>query len=248
MRSRIAIVLLASLATFAARPTAAQQFNSDSYLSKPVGMATLILTWGERNSMLMNTFSLLPRWEFTVAGYLYDDDRNPGTDDGYSTSLYAKYMFFENHAKTGGFAMKFGTGLDPGYLDAENRLNDAFRSWWTNAPATIPFLDNQLSLDLMPGASVTTSFGPENEVVWAFTYASRLAWYPTKPTWSLVGEVVGAEGKGTSPAEYRVGFRWEPNLHAVFAVTYDHEFTGPNGAGVEVGMMLFTPPFFPAPK
>ena len=97
----------------------------------------------------------------------------------------------------------------------------------------------------MPGASVTTDFGPENTTAWVFTYATRLAWYPTTPTWSIVGEVVGAEGEGTAPPEYRVGFRWEPNPHAVFALTYDEEFEGRDGgAGWEIGMMLFSPPFF----
>src|SRR5690349_24494758 len=85
-----------------------QQFNSDSWLSKAHGTITLIPTFGERNSMLMNTYSLFPRWEFTIAAYLYNDDGDLKTDDGYSASLYAKYMFYENKAKTGGAAVKFG--------------------------------------------------------------------------------------------------------------------------------------------
>src|SRR5262245_49400592 len=60
----------------------AQQFNSDSWLSKAHGTITLIPTIGERNSMLMNTYSLFPRWEFTIAAYLYNDDGDPRTDDG----------------------------------------------------------------------------------------------------------------------------------------------------------------------
>ena len=244
--SMMAILLCAS--GLAAGRARAQQFNSDSYLSKPVGVCTIILTHGERNSMLMNTFSLLPRWEFTASAYLYNDDDNLSTDDGYSTSLYAKYMFYENKEKTGGFAAKAGTGLDPGYLDASNRLNDAFRTYWMNAPLTLPFLENALSLDLMPGASVTRDIGPNETTGGAFTYATRLAWYPRGPLWSLVGEVVGAEGKGTAPAEYRVGLRWEPDPHAVFAFTYDHEFNGDNGAGFELGMMVFSPPFFSVGK
>ena len=244
-RFRTVTALVLILSSTAARSALAQQFNSDNYLSKPHGVATIIATYGERNTMIMNTFSLLPNWEFTISAYLFNDDRNPATDDGYSTSLYAKYMVYENQAKTGGFAVKFGTGLDPGYLDAENRLNDAFRTFWTNAPVTVPFFDNALSLDIMPGASVSTDFGPEDEVVWAVTYATRLAWCPTSPTWSLVGEIVGAEGDGTAPPEYRVGFRLEPTQHAVFALTYDQELEGgDNGAGWELGMMLFTSPFF----
>jgi hypothetical protein len=151
MRKDLIVLLLACGLAASAKPAGAQQFNSDNYLSKPVGVATLILTEGQRNSMIMNTFSLVPRWEFTVAAYLYDEDRDSNTDDGYSTSLYAKYMFYENAAKTGGFAMKAGTGQDPGYLDVENRLNDAFRTFWTNVPITLPFDGGKLSWDIMPG-------------------------------------------------------------------------------------------------
>ena len=80
----------------------AQQFNSDSWLSKPHGVMTIIPTFGERSSMLMNTFSLLPRWEFTMAAYLYNADKDNTTDDGYSTSFYAKYMIYENRLQNGG--------------------------------------------------------------------------------------------------------------------------------------------------
>ena len=112
-RLKLTAMLSLCLAAFAGGRAEAQQFNSDSYLSKPHGMATIILTYGERNSMFMNTFSLLPRWEFTAAAYVFNDDRNPSTDDGYSTSLYAKYMFYENEAKTGGFAVKVGNRTRP---------------------------------------------------------------------------------------------------------------------------------------
>jgi hypothetical protein len=126
-------------------PLYSQQFNSDSWISKQHGTVTVIATYGERNSMLMNTFSLLPGWELTLAAYIYNDDDDPTTDDGYSTSLYAKYMFYENESKTGGFAVKLGTGIDPGYLDGSDRVNDAFQTFWTNAPITIPFFNNMLS-------------------------------------------------------------------------------------------------------
>jgi hypothetical protein len=222
----------------------AQQFNSDNYLSKPHGVATIILTYGERNSMIMNTFSLFPRWEFTVALYIYNNDNDPTTDDGYSNSLYFKYMIYENEAKTGGWAVKAGTGLDPGYLDGQDRVKDAFQTYWMNSPITLAFFDNTLSWDIMPGASVTKNYGSENETVWAFTYATRLAWYPFSPELSIVGEVMGSEGKLNVPAEYRTGLRWEPSQYSVFAITYDHQFKGgTEGAGWEFGVMLFTPPF-----
>ena len=224
-------------------PVQGQQYNSDNYLSKPHGMATIILTYGQRNSMIMNTFSLFPRWEFTAAAYIYNNDDDPKTDDGHSTSLYAKYMIYENEAKTGGVAVKAGTGLDPGYLDGDDRVNDAFQTFWTNVPITFAFFDNKLSWDIMPGASMTQHYGDEDKTAWAFTYSTRLAWYPFNPELSIVGEIYSSEGELDVPVEYRAGLRWEPNQYAVFALTYDDEFKGSNGAGWEFGIMLFSPPF-----
>jgi hypothetical protein len=228
-----------------ASPARAQQFNSDNYLSKPHGVQTTILTVGERNNMLMTTFSLLPRWEFTLAAYLFDVDDDPKTADGYSTSLYAKYMIYENAAKTGGVAVKAGTGLEPGYINNSSGvpLKDAFRTYWMNAPATLPLFDNKLSWDLMPGASITQEYGEGEAVVGAFTYATRMAWYPVHPEWALVGEVYGSAGVTEAIPEYRVGLRWEPNQHVVLALSYDDEFDGDNGGGVELGLMLFSHPY-----
>ena len=146
-----------TIIVFAGNNSLGQQFSSDSYISKPHGMATMILTTGQRNTMMMNTFSLFPRWEFTAAAYIYRSDKDPLTDDGYSLSAYAKYMFYENEAKTGGFAAKAGKGLDPGYLDGEQKVKDASETYWMNAPATIPFFNNKLSWDIMPGVSMTES-------------------------------------------------------------------------------------------
>lgn len=39
----------------------------------------------------------------------------------------------------------------------------------------------------MPGASVTHDYGEERTHEWVFTYATRLAWHQTSPTWSIVG-------------------------------------------------------------
>ena len=242
----VRVVLLLGLAVLTVVSSQAQQFNSDSYLSKPAGTITTILTAGQRNEMMMLTFSLLPRWEFTTSIFIYNSDSDVKTAEGYSSSLYAKYMFYENKAKTGGFAVKFGTGLEPGYLDTSNSLHEAFRTFWANAPATIPFFDNKLSWDVMPGFSVTRKLNDESNagVTWAFTGATRLAWYPFSPKWSAVGEILGAAGQGTSPPEYRVGPRWEPNQYIVIALTYDNEIGGNNGAKFEIGAMLFSPPFF----
>jgi len=224
-------------------PAAGQQFNSDNYLSKPAGVVTMIATLGQRNEIFMLTFSLLPRWEFTTAAYIVNEDDDPNTDDGYSTTLYAKYMLYENAAKTGGAAVKFGTGLDPGYL-TEVGVEDAFRSFWTNLPITFPFLQNRLAVDFMPGLTFSREYGTEGDNAWGYTYSIRAAWYPESPKWAFVGEVFGAEGELTSIPEFKIGPRWEPDQYTTFALTYGQEFNGHNGARFEVGMMLFTPPFF----
>jgi hypothetical protein len=223
--------------------TVAQQYNSDSWLSKPHGMVTIIPTAGQRNTMLMTTYSLFPKWEFTIAGYMYNNDGDPLTADGYSASLYAKYMFYQNKKETGGAAVKAGTGMKPGTIDGEDRSKDAFKSYWVNFPCTVPLFNNKLSWDLMPGTTYNTSYGKERIKAWGFTYSTRVAWYPFDPRWSAVGEVFGTGGDAYSQPEYKIGIRWEPSQYAVFAVTYGQEFNGNNGAGFEFGIMLFSPPF-----
>jgi hypothetical protein len=219
-----------------------QQFNSDNYLSKPHGMATIILTAGQRNNMIMGTFSLFPKWEFTAADYIFNTDNDRSTDNGYSTSYYFKYMFYENAAKTGGFAFKGGTGLDPGLLVDNVGLQDAFKTYWINAPITLPFFNNKLSLDLMPGGSYTSEYGVEKDPALAFTYSVRLAWSPSNPKFALVGEVFGSAGEAYSTPEFKGGLRWEPSQHACFALTYGQDKNN-NGSGLEFGIMLFSPPF-----
>lgn len=220
-----------------------QQFSSDNYLSKPHGMATIILTTGQRNTMYMNTFSLFPRWEFTAAVYVYRNDHDRLTDDGYSLSAYAKYMIYENKEKTGGFAVKAGTGLDPGYIDGDNKVREASETVWMNAPITFPFFENKLSWDLMPGVSRTDDYGDTKKTAWAFTYATRLAWYPFDPKLALVSEVFGTKGQVSSVPEFRTGVRWEPSQYANFALTYGNKTDYSPGAGWEIGIMLFTPRF-----
>lgn len=232
------LVLLISLSVNA------QQYNSDSWVSKPHGTITLIPTVGERNTMLMSTFSLFPKWEFTYAVYVYNDDGDPLTDDGYSTSVYAKYMFLENKEKTGGGSVKFGTGMFPGTIKGNDKLSDAFNTYWVNFPFTIPMFKNKLSWDIMPGVSVTRKYQQEEETnALGYTYSTRLAWYPLEPTWAIVGEVFGTEGQVTALPEYKIGFRWEPNQYFTWALTYGEEFAGTEGAGIELGLMIFSPQF-----
>lgn len=247
MSTRLVRRLICMAAVLAASLTGsragAQQFNSDNYLSKPAGVATVIVTFGQRNDIFMTTFSLIPRWEFTAAAYIVNEDDDPTTDDGYSTSYYFKYMIHENKAKTGGLAVKAGTGLDPGYL-ASTGVEDAFRTFWMNMPVTLAFFQNRVSWDLMPGVSFSKETATAEEAQWSFTYSTRVAWYPFSPKLAIVGEVFGGAGELVTIPEFKAGLRWEPNQYTTFAGTYGQEFEGTLGAGFEVGMMLFTPPFF----
>ena len=236
-----AALVLAGILT--GSPVLAQQFNSDSYISKPHGTVTTILTTGEHTTMFMMTFSLFRNWELTAAGYFFNTDADKKTAEGTQLSFYAKYMFYENEAKTGGFAVKGGEGMKPSYLLDGVGYQTSSVTWWMNAPATIPFFDNKLSWDLMPGFSVTRNAGGTENDKWAFTYSTRLAWYPTSPKWALVGEAFGAAGEAKLDPEYKVGLRWEPNAYANIAVTYGAKFNGDKGAGWEIGAMLFSPPF-----
>jgi predicted outer membrane repeat protein len=222
----------------------AQQFNSDSWISKPHGTATVIVTAGQRTTMMMTTLSLLPRWEFTVATYVYNQDQDRLTSDGYSTSAYAKLMFWQNEAKTGGGAIKAGVGMKPSYTLEGVAYRTGSQTFWTNAPITLPFFSDRLSWDLMPGASATLNYPRDGEVAWAFTYSSRLAWYPFSPKLALVGEIFGAAGQAVVTPDYRAGIRWEPDVHTNIALTYAGKFDGDQGSGLEIGIMLFSPPFF----
>jgi hypothetical protein len=237
------VAALLSVCALASSPAGAQQFNSDSYISKPHGMVTSILTTGEHTTMYMMTFSLFPNWEFTAAGYIYNTDKDKRTGEGTQGSFYAKYMFYENKEKTGGFAVKGGLGMKPSYILDGEGYKTSSQTLWMNAPATIPFFDNKLSWDIMPGWSATLNSEGSGNAAWAFTYSTRLAWYPTSPKWSAVGEVFGATGEAKLDPEYRVGWRWEPNAHVNIALSYGAKFNGSTGAGWEIGVMLFSPPF-----
>jgi hypothetical protein len=222
----------------------AQQFNSDSWISKRHGTATVIVSAGQRTTMMMTTLSLLPRWEFTVAAYIYNRDADRLTSEGHSTSAYAKFMFWQNDAETGGGAVKAGVGMNPSYILESVVYKTGSQTFWTNAPITLPFFDNRLSWEIMPGASATLNYPRDGRVAWAFTYSSRLAWYPFSPELSLVGEVFGSAGQAVVSPDYRVGIRWEPDVHTNIALTYAGKFDGDQGSGIELGIMLFSPPFF----
>lgn len=89
-----------------------------------------------------------------------------------------------------------------------------------------------------------TILGSWTVKTWAFTCSSRLAWYPFSPKLALVGEAFGAAGQATVSPDYKAGLRWEPDVRTNIALTYGGKFDGGQGSGVEIGLMLFSPPFF----
>ena len=196
---------------------------------------------GHRGHTLIDVVTLFPRFEFNVGATLYREDRSTDTTDHFSTTLYLKYMFFENAAKNGGFAVMAGTGVQPGYLQAGTVTED-FKTYWAAFPVTFPFLDGALSWDLLPGASVTLDQGPSRTEAWGFTYSSRLAVYKVIPQSAIVGEIFGTEGDAYSKPQYKVGVRWE-SKYVVAALTYGGALDGSRGAGIELGVMILSPPF-----
>ena len=220
----------------------AQQFNSDNYLTMPHGTGTFVLTTGERNSGMVSSFALIKNFEFFAQAFLFRDGRVDDYSQHFTTTVYAKYMFWVNEANTGGAAVFLGFGKSPGFYAQDGYL-PLHKNYWTALPVTIPFFNNTISWDIMPGALVDLDYGNNKETAWGFTYSTRVAVYKVIPKTAIVGEVFGTEGQAYSKPEYKVGLRWEPNSFIVPAISYGACFDGSPGAGFEIGVVIFSPPF-----
>jgi len=157
MGKRILLAATALLA-LAARPAFGQQFNSDNYWTAPHGTQTTVATAGENYSLLLLVAALYPNWEVNLGATLYRADPQTNTPRYFSTTAYVKYMAYENEAKNGGWGIMAGTGVNPGHLEAGALTND-LKSYWATVPVTIPFLDGDVSWDLMPGISLNKEHG-----------------------------------------------------------------------------------------
>jgi len=219
----------------------AQQFNSDNYWTAPHGSATIVATAGQHYSALITVFALFPAWEFNAGATLFTEDEQTNTLNHFSPTFFVKHTLYENQAKTGGWSATLGTGVSPSYLQA-GTITDPFKSYWFNVAATFPFFDNTLSLDLLPGTLVNMNYGSSSETAWGFTYSSRLAIYKVIPKSAIVGEIFGTEGEASSKPQYRAGVRWESS-NVVAALSYGAAVDGTQGAGVELGVIIVTPPF-----
>ncbi len=238
IKSYMAIILC----VFSVITLRSQQFNSDNYLTMPHGTGTFVLTTGERNSGMVSSFALIENFEFFVQAFLFRDGRVDDYSQHFTTTVYAKYMFWVNKANTGGAAVFLGMGDSPGSYNQDG-YSPLHKNYWTALPVTIPFFNNTISWDIMPGAMVDLDYGNNKETAWGFTYSTRVAVYKVIPKTAIVGEVFGTEGKAYSKPEYKVGLRWEPNSFIVPAISYGGSFDGSLGAGFEIGVVIFSPQF-----
>ena len=228
----------------------AQQFNSDNYLAMPHGTVSTTITAGLRNSGLIASIALVPKFEFFAQATLFKEDTSLEIPSNFTTTIYAKYMFWENQTKNGGGGVFLGFGRAPGYW-SKTQFVELHRNLWSAVALTFPLFNNAISLDLMPG--LVYDFSSEEGVPngWGFTYSTRVAAYGIIPKSAVVGEIYGTEGSLFSPMEYKVGIRWEPNGTIIPAITYGNTFSGEGrGARLEIGVTIFSPQFFkkPLPK
>ncbi|MEQ8303108.1 MAG: hypothetical protein RIB47_06930 [Cyclobacteriaceae bacterium] len=224
----------------------AQQFNSDNYLTMSHGTTTITMTAGERNSGTILSFALIPKWEFFAQAFLFWENEEELVPQHFNVQVYAKYMFWVNKKKSGGGAVFLGVGKSPGYWQQTEFLKTQ-RSVWTAVPITIPFFNNTISWDIMPGALFDWENGENGDSAWGFTYSTRMAVYKIIPQCAIVGELYGTEGSAYSTPEYKVGIRWEPNSTIVPAITYGGTFNGTPGARLEIGVTIFSPTFLKKP-
>jgi hypothetical protein len=237
----IFIAVLLNLVT--ANSLRAQQWNTDNYITMPYGVGTFCITVGERNALILPSFSLAPKWEFFIGASLLWEDKDREADDHFQTIIYAKRMLYESKNKTGGIAITAGTGGFPGYHQRERKI-ESFRNYYIYFPGTIPFFNNMISWDLNPGVIVDQQGGSDNDQwEWSFTYSTRVAIYRVIPKTAIVGEVYGTVGQIESSPEYNVGLRWEPYEQLNVSLSWGDSFDGSRGPGFQLGILLYTPPF-----
>jgi hypothetical protein len=179
----------------------AQQFNTDNYLTMPHGTGTFVLTTGERNATMYSTFTLLPRFELNFQSSLFWSDESLNIFQFFSLNVFGKYMLWVNEANTSGVAVFLGIGKSPGFY-TQNGYSALHKNYWTAVPFTIPFFNNTISWDIMPGALVDLDYGNNKETAWGFTYSTRVAVYKVIPQTAIVAEFYGTEGKAYSKPEY----------------------------------------------
>jgi hypothetical protein len=182
-----------------------QRFNSDNWWVLPHGVALGIGTVGQRYSSMYLGYGFLPGWEVDVSAALFKKE-GENTTNHYSTGAYVKRLIFENETRTGGLSVMAGVGSTPGFLQSGDVTRD-LKSYWADFPLTIPFFDNRISWDIMPGVSYEEEHGSEKKAAWGFLCSTRVAIYKIIPQSAIVAEVFGVEGEAYSKPQYRAGVR-----------------------------------------
>lgn len=240
-RRWLLLAAMLTLLTGALNPVYGQQFNSDNWWLLPYGVGMGVATVGEHYSTMYLAFGFWPKWEVDISTTLLEKE-DETTANHYATSAFVKRLLYENETQTGGLAVMAGIGSTPGYLQAGGGVTSDFKSYWAYIPWTVPLFDNTLSWDIMPGATYNLEYGPEKDAAWGFLYSSRIAIYKVIPQSAIVAEVFGTEGDAYSKPQYKAGVRWE-GKYVVAALTYGAALDGSQGSGIELGVMVLTPPF-----
>lgn len=208
----------------------------------PHGTGTFVITAGQRNTTLISSFALIPKFEFFAQANLFRDYRIDNYVQHFTTTVYAKYMFLVNKQNNGGAAVFLGFGQSPGYF-SNTEYTKLHQNIWTAIPVTIPLFRNMISWDIMPGAMIDFDPKDNDQKATGFTWSTRLAIYKIIPKTAIVMEAYGTEGQAYSQPEYKAGLRWEPNDYIVPAISYCSKLTGEYGAGLEIGIVIFSPQF-----
>ena len=241
MRCWLPALLAPLLLMGIAAPAYSQQFNSDNWWVVPHGSGTFGATFGQNYNLLFIGYGFADKWEVDYMATLYETDQEDTTTH-YSTTAYVKRLLYENEAHTGGVALMAGIGQSPSYLQSDT-ITRNLESYWATFAVTVPFFDNRLSWDIMPGVLYDHEYGAGDESATGLTYSTRLALYDVIPQSAIVAEVFGTEGDIASDPQYKVGVRWESKA-VIIALTYGAGFDGSDGGGIELGMIVLTPSFF----
>jgi hypothetical protein len=223
-------------------PAQAQQFMGDNQWTAPHGVSTQAASVGEEYSQYIAVLAAMEGLELNAQFTHYYDDPRDLTESHTAASFYAKFRLSENDAKTTGYSLFVGTGVNPDYLD-QGVVTQAFDSYFSTLTATYGWNNDRVLLDVMPGFTVNLDQGDTGEDAWGFTYTSRLAIYDVIPQSAIVTEVFGTAGEAYAPPSYRAGVRWEGKKW-IWAATYSDAFDGSGGAGFEIGFIYFTEPRF----
>jgi hypothetical protein len=221
----------------------AQQFNTDNHITMALGTANNCVTYGPRSATMLPSVGLFKNFEFFLGAVLIQEDEARQAEDHFSAVIMGKWMFYDTDDNSSGASATFGTGANPAYHAKDVKIN-SFRNYYAYADYTFTLFDKAISWDLNPGVQlIYDNESDSDKETWGFTYSTRVAIYKIIPKTAIVGEVYGALGDASANMEYRVGLRYESSDYIVPALSYGNSTDGSRGPGVEIGVIIISPPF-----